>query len=97
MAVGARDMKLTQIEKLTFAAMARGRMPFKSQDSQWRLVQLVNNRSYRVVSTRTIESLIRKNLIIRNGDSFLITRNASKFLVPIEYKVDWKKLEGATP
>lgn len=87
-------MQLTPIEKITFKAMAHGRMPFKSVDSNYRLVQLVNNLNYRVVSTRTINSLIKKNLIIKNGDSFLITRFGGKFLIPTEYKVDWTKLKA---
>lgn len=89
-------MKLSPIEKVTFSAIVQGRTPFKSSDSGWKWVQLANNIHYRVVSQRTLNSLIRKRLILKNGsNSFFLTRFAQQFIVPVEYKVNWEKLEKA--
>lgn len=88
-------MKLTQIERTTFSAIVQGRMPFKISDAGEKWVQLTNNIRYRVVSPRTLNSLIGKNLILKNDDSFLLTQFAKRFIVPAKYEVNWEKLEKA--
>jgi hypothetical protein len=68
---------LSPIEKITIKAMQEGMLPYWAPNPRrkkfcWRQFTQ-ERRFYRTVHTRTLDALVRKGLIVKNGTLYIVT------------------------